>query len=259
MRYFTGIIRDITREMELEKIKESHIQITAEVQGKNELLATVSHEFRTPLQAVMSYTEALLQGFDGPLLDKQKTSLEAIYKASEHLFDVVSQMLHLANLIELPIEEMSIPASLESILNDCVTTVIPLAKKKGLTIVKNLSDGLILPYNQKNFREIFINLLSNAIKYTEKGTITVSLTSSLEEIIVRITDTGCGIDKENLSKIFIPFHKISGQSMKEHCGLGLAITKRLVELCKATIEVQSEKGVGSTFTVRIPLSTLKGA
>ena len=256
-RYFTGIIQDLTLQKEADKCREENIQATAELKGRTELLATVSHEFRTPLQSIMGFAECLLQELDGPLSPSQKTSLQKIYNSGEHLIGLVDNLLQLskARLEKPPVDLIS--CHTEIILSECIEMVLPLAHKKGLQLHKNILDKATLSANPQHLREIFLNLLSNAIKFTEKGSITATLKSRPKEILVSIADTGCGMKQEDIQKIYTPFCSIPNQRSKEHTGLGLSITEHLVKIYKGSIEVQSEEGIGSTFTVRLPQANVR--
>ena len=259
--YFTGIIKDLTLQKEANKIKESHLVIEAsmkareaEIKAKNDFLTTISHELRTPLHGIMGFTECLIQELDGPLLKAQKNSLQNIYNASKHLLDLVSELLLIAKGTAIFPSKTIETCPLSEILTTCIETLLPLIKKKKLDIHKKIPEGITLQSNTQHLQEIFFNLLSNAIKFTEKGSITVRVSSFPNDIVIQIADTGCGIQAKDLQNIFIPFSTSNEKSQEEHTGLGLAITKHLVEIYKGKIKVSSEVGVGSIFTITFPLN-----
>lgn len=259
-RYFTGVIRDITAERLAEKAKEAQTRIEAiikareiEVQAKNSFLHTISHELRTPLHAILGFTECLNEGIDGPLLEAQKVSVQNIYNASQHLLDIVNDMLQFAKDTATFYSKTIETCPISEILTKCLEVVSPLIKKKHLELHKKIQQGITLESNTQHLREIFFNLLSNAIKFTEKGSITVELLSSQDHIILTVIDTGSGINENDIKNLFIPFYTANKGTPKEHTGLGLPIVKHLIELHGGTIKIDSKIGVGSTFTVDLPL------
>ena len=261
--YFTGIIRDLTAQKEAEKVKESHLIIEAavkvrevEIKAKNDFISTISHEFRTPLHGIMGFTECLIQELDGPLLEAQKVCLQNIYNASKHLLDIVSEMLKIAKDTTTFSSTTREVCSISEILTSCLETLHPLAEKKHLEIHKKIPQDLTLQSNTQHLREIFFNLLGNAIKFTKKGSITVSVASFPNEIIIHVADTGCGIAKKDFPHIFTPFYTVNKETPEEHTGLGLVITKHLIELHGGKIEVSSEEGIGSTFTIHFPTNEI---
>ncbi len=255
MIFFVRIIRDLSEKKETEKIWTAHILMQADLKAKNDFLSTVSHEIRTPIHAIMNYTECLIQGLDGPLLEAQKTSLENVYTASKHLVDLVNGLLQFAKMTPDEYKLTVELCPLVNLMQSSIEIISFLAKQKHLEIHTDFpKEEIFLDANRKNLQEIFFNLLSNAIKFSKEGAITVTLKTFPEKIMVSVTDTGCGISEENLPKIFIPFWSAPGrETQKEHTGLGLSITKHLVELQGGTIEVVSKKDIGSTFTVYFPI------
>lgn len=257
-RLFTGIIRDVSGRAESEAMKIENLRIEVEMKAKNDFITMVSHELRTPLHAILGFTECLINEIDGPLNEAQKKSLLHSYHASEHLLQLVNGVLELSRIpfhqTEISKEECNIP----EILNICMNTIAPLADQKNIRVEKRIdSPSITVKANPKHIQEILLNLLSNAVKFTDHGEIICTVTVD-SQVIIKIQDTGIGMDPQNLTKIFIPFARInmeknrSGEAIRPGMGLGLAITKQLVEIYKGTLTVTSQKGRGTTFTVSLP-------
>lgn len=237
-------------------IQEENMRTAAEIKTKNEYLVTISHELRTPLHAIMGFTEVLLTEIDGPINPVQKNSLQRLYKASEHLQGLVNGILELAKMGAHQLDSKIEDCNVIEILKSCLDTIDPLVSQKKIVLEKRIDcSSFVIKARPQHIREIFLNLLSNAVKYTDTGKITVTTENHTHELIVSIEDTGIGIDAKDLPKLFIPFASPSTSKDKEHTGIGLAITKQLLEVYGGTIKISSQKGKGSIFTVRFPLKS----
>lgn len=251
--FFIKIIQDISTRKETEEIRVAYMLLLAETKLKNEFLSILSHELRAPLHAICGFTAGLLEGFDGPLLPAQKTSLENIQNSSEDLLKLLNNMLQTAkssnDIYNLIIE----PCSIISCLNESIETVSFLATSKEIQLEKNFSKDAFIIGNKRTLKEIFLNIFTNAIQFSKKGTIKVSLTLNQKDVIIAIADTGLEISKENLPMIFTPFWMLPSPNSKPSTTVGLALTKLLVELQGGRIEVISEKEKGSIFTIHFPI------
>ena len=267
-------VRDITGRKAVEnRLRSLREQYTAELTLKNEqlearnreveradrlkseFLASMSHELRTPLHTVIGFTELLLEELEGPLNDKQRRFLNHIRKDSNHLLELINDILDLSKIeadrMELKPEDFDVVAALE----EALAGIRPLAANKSLTLVVDAEPGIMLCADRVRSREIFYNLLSNAVKFTpEGGRISVRAAVEGETVIVAVEDTGVGIPRAEHLSIFDKFHQVghTTKGVREGTGLGLAITKRLVELHGGSISVESELGQGSCFTVTLP-------
>lgn len=254
--YDTVIIRDITERKEYEKrlIKAMHEAKEANA-AKSEFLAIISHELRTPLNSIIGFNQCLLMEMDGPVNTPQKASLQKIEKSSFHLLSLIDDILNLAKIeahkMELDLSQENIVELIESCIGEAET----LAEKKHLTLsFTPPKPFVLLQIDKMKIRQVLLNLLSNAIKFTEKGTITVTLKNEPAEVVISVKDTGIGISKEALPKLFHPFSQGDSSITRRYggTGLGLAISKKIVELHGGTIEVESEKKVGSLFSFHLP-------
>ncbi|BBO16683.1 conserved hypothetical protein [Candidatus Brocadia pituitae] len=247
-----------------EKVRLTELQnkkIEAANKAKSEFLANMSHELRTPLNAIIGFAEVLRDKLCGDLNEEQSDFVIDIHSSGQHLLQMINDILDLSKVesgkLELKYEEFELGKAIDAVL----ITLKGLASKKSLTIETTIHDpGDRLVADPTKFKQILYNLLSNAIKFTpEKGKITLQTTSLKKEnngIEVKVTDTGIGIASEHYPKIFVEFSQVdSSYSRKyEGTGLGLALTKKLVEMHGGTIGFQSTVGAGSVFFFTLPVN-----
>jgi signal transduction histidine kinase/CheY-like chemotaxis protein len=235
-------------------------------QAKSDFLSSMSHELRTPLNGIMGYAQILERSPDIP--PRWREVLHLIQKSSEHLLSLINDVLDLAKIeagkVDSVLREVQLPALVKTVVGLCRVR----AEEKGISLAHELR-GPALPAvhtDEKRLTQVLLNLLGNAIKFTARGGVSLRV-EALEERVpagrmvrFRVEDTGSGIAPEHLSRIFEPFEQVGDHGAKgEGTGLGLAITKKLVQQMGGAIEVQSEPGVGSTFTVTLPLAEARPA
>jgi two-component system, NtrC family, sensor histidine kinase KinB len=224
-----------------------------------DLIATISHQLKTPLTSLRMSIHILLEEKVGSLNEKQNELLMAARDDSEKLVTIVGELLNLKRY-EFKQKDMHLQSySPCSLINAGIEPFIIEAKDKGLNISNHVSDKLPNVLVDKNgILHVFANLISNAIKYTNAGgTITIKATEKTEAVCFSIEDTGIGIPKQSLSNIFSYFYRIPGQDNKSGTGLGLAIAKEIIEANGGTIYVESELGVGSKFHFTLPIAKTK--
>lgn len=256
---FTGIVRDISERKRSEQMflaKEFAERANA---AKTEFLSRMSHELRTPLNGVIGFAEFLVDERPGALNDKQKEYLNDILNSGRHLLNLINDVLDLA---KVEAGKMGFSPELFEIrqaIQEVCSVLQPLADKKSQKIHAKIRPGVNRVFlDQQKFKQVLYNLLSNAIKFTDDGgEIFISATMRKPddlELIVR--DTGIGIREEHVSRLFTEFEQLeSGTSRRyEGSGLGLALTKKIVELQGGRITVESEFGEGSSFTVLLPMA-----
>ena len=244
-----------------EELSQANESVMEADRLKSEFLANMSHELRTPLNSVIALSGILLARMDGDLTEEQEKQVKIIKKSGKNLLELINDILDLSKIesgkMEISLEEFYI----EDVVNDDRAMVTPLASEKEINIsfIKN-EEIPVIRSDRNKIKQILLNLLSNAVKFTPKGgSITIDATGKDGRVELRVTDTGIGIAKENLDKIFEEFRQIDGSSTREYggTGLGLAITRRFVKLLGGEIRVESEIGKGSTFIINIPV-TLDG-
>ena len=223
--------------------------------AKSEFLANISHELRTPLTAILGFAQLLKH--DPTLANQHLAFANKIHKAGEHLLSLVNDLLDLARIEAGQLTVSLEPVSLISVLAECRALMQPLAEQKGIAL--SITDDAMVGTtaviaDRVRLRQILINLVSNAIKYNREGG-SVSLTCAChnDDITLHVADTGAGLSKEQLTHIFQPFNRLGQElSQIEGTGIGLVITKRLVEKMRGKIVVESVKGQGSRFSVTLP-------
>lgn len=252
----TIIIRDITERKEYEKrlIKAMH-EAKAANASKSEFLATISHELRTPLNAIIGFNQCLAMEMDGPLNESQKESLKKIEKSSFHLLNLINDLLDWSKIEAKKMELEIASQNIVEIVTSCIEEMQSLAQQKKLNLSLLVDKPVIFAQiDRMRIRQVLLNLLSNAIKFTEKGMIKVVLTDHPNYIQIQIIDTGIGLLPEEREKIFQSFTQADSSITRKYggTGLGLVISKNIIDLHGGTITVESQKGQGSTFTITLP-------
>jgi PAS domain S-box-containing protein len=223
---------------------------------KSEFLASMSHELRTPLNAVLGHTSLLLDRLFGDVTTQQIDSLERIRAAGQHLQALIDDILDLAK-----IEAGKMPLHLEEIpLADVITEVAqqlePMVRKKRLEATYQVEDDRLFVYTDRTkLKQILLNLLSNAVKFTHSGWVRLTATRTGEHVAIAVSDSGIGIKREHLDAIWEDFRQIDQSRTREFggTGLGLSITRKLLERLGGNVEVVSSYGVGTTFSVWLPV------
>jgi signal transduction histidine kinase len=235
-------------EFEQERLREMDKQ-------KNEFLHSMSHELRTPLHSIIGLSSCVLNGVAGEIDPELYTDIETIAKSSTHLLSLVNEILDLAKLESGTVKLEKTSCAIASLIDDVLRVVEPQMESKSLTLVSNISTHLppVLA-DPRTMQQVILNLISNAIKFTEQGEIRIDAVPKDRYLIVSVRDSGVGISPEHQKNIFDRFYQTSAQYKKSEIGLGLAISKRLVELHNGQIWVESVLGKGSTFSFSLPIN-----
>ena len=237
------------------KIEEQNEKIVEANKAKNEFLANISHELRTPLNSIIGFSEVLKEGIIGELNNKQKEYINDIYVSGVHLLGMINEILDISKIESNAMNVNYSKFDLNMSINEVINVIKPLSQKKNIEIDCDISKNLELEADYQKVQQILYNLLSNAIKFTPNNG-RISILTELEDdyIVIKIKDTGIGIDSKYLGKIFGKFVQLNSVYTKKESstGLGLTITKELVELHKGKIYVESKINEGSTFIVKLP-------
>jgi signal transduction histidine kinase len=224
-------------------------------EAKSEFLAAMSHEFRTPLTAILAFAELLVDGIPEPISGPPLRHAEQILGASRHLAQLIDQVLTLSRLDAERERVKPEPADLAALARDTAALVEPLARQKGLEfVVEAPESGPVVETDANRLRQVLFNLLGNAVKFTEQGEVRLRVALEGGRAVVEVRDTGEGITPEHLERIWEPFWQAGRavQGRPPGTGLGLGIVRRLVRLLGGEIRARSEPGRGSVFTVELP-------
>ncbi len=223
---------------------------------KSEFLATMSHELRTPLNSIIGFTGILKEGMAGPVNDEQRKQLALVYGSARHLLSLINDLLDLSRIeagrLQLEAKEFAAGA----VLRECVESLAPMVRLKALECrVDDRAPGLVLRSDRKRFLQIVMNLANNAVKFTDHGSVVIEIARADDNALLRVTDTGPGIDAEAQARLFRAFSQLDGSARRHHegTGLGLYLCRKLAHLLGGEIGVESEVGRGSSFWVRLPL------
>jgi two-component system, NarL family, sensor histidine kinase BarA len=244
---------------------------------KSSFLATVSHELRTPLTSVIGYSEMLIEGLAGELNTEQRDYVQTIMDKGDNLLSLITSILDFSKIESGNLRLAKGPTNLTDVIRAAVTTVIPMGRKLNVSVEYSIADDMpSIRADAEKVRQVLVNLLGNAVKFNRKdgkvlvraecvtresqgdasGILPAALGQALELVVrIVISDTGIGIPADKLSRIFDSFYQVDGSSTREYggTGLGLAIAKNYVEAHDGSIDVSSEYGKGTTFTILLPV------
>ncbi|MGH7186278.1 MAG: sensor histidine kinase [Pseudomonadota bacterium] len=231
---------------------------------KSEFLATMSHELRTPLNAIIGFSEVMMQELFGPIGHANYKDYSGdILQSGRHLLNIINDILDVskaeAGMIELSEEVVDVADVIEA----CLRLVRPRATEKDLVIETDLPQQSVqIRADRRRLKQVVLNLLSNAVKFTQTGGITVELHGSeADGMIMRVIDTGIGISEADLKRVMEPFVQADSTLSRSHegTGLGLSLSRALVELHGGKLTIDSKLGGGTTTTVYLPADRLLGA
>ncbi len=266
------IANHLAQEIEIRKVVEDLRFAKAAAERANEakssFLANMSHELRTPLNAIIGFSEMLKDGVMGDLLPPQKKALTSIFDSGIQLISLINDILDLSKIeagrLGLELNYVDLP----KIIENCLVIIRERAERHNISLNLEIGPDIYwVRLDEVKFKQIMFNLLSNAVKFTPDGgsvlvevlkvaTVTTFLSQgeAVEVLEIKVKDNGIGIAAEDMERLFTPFEQLDSSMSKKHegSGLGLALTKRLVELHGGTIVLESKLGSGSCFTVKLP-------
>ncbi len=257
-----GYFEDSTEVHELQLARQSAAMAEAANRAKTEFLSHMSHELRTPLNAVMGFAQLLQIDESDPLSPNQRRRVALIHEAGDHLLQMISELLDLTRIesgqLALDCAEVQLPA----LLAECMDMLHPLADAASVRLLPiEARPSLTVYADATRLRQVVLNLVCNAIKYNRpEGTVRVLAESRTDGVRVQVIDTGVGISQAQLPTLGEPFNRLDHRhSTIEGTGIGLAVTRGLIQLMSGRLDVESTLGEGSTFSVFLPVSPNPGA
>jgi PAS domain S-box-containing protein len=266
-------LRDITARRQAEdalvrsrdELRAANVALERASRAKDEFLASMSHELRTPLNAILGLTEAIGEGVYGEVEERQHAALHRVEESGRHLLALITDILDLAKIQADKVELDLGPVDLESLVRASLRLVQETVRRKGLRVSSELpiaARAVLL--DERRMKQVLVNLLSNAVKFTTDGGeigLQASVATGGETLSFTVWDTGIGIDRAQMGRLFQPFVQLDSRLAREHAGtgLGLALVRRIVDLHGGSVSLESEVGKGSRFTVTVPLRPAAGA
>lgn len=251
------LVSGIAEYSRLQRNKAQKAQKQAELANKTKsiFLANMSHELRTPLNAILGFTQIMQQ--NKYYLEADYKNLDIINRSGQHLLNLINNVLDISKIEAGQLTAEIMPFNLKNMLYDVIVIMRQRAEYKGLFFRTDFQSDLpvYVLSDELKIKQILINLLSNAIKFTNQGSITCSIqfSPSKNTLHILVQDTGVGISINDISRIFEPFVQVGNTSTNKGTGLGLTISRQYAELLGGTLEAESKLGVGSVFTVKIPM------
>jgi signal transduction histidine kinase len=252
VRERTAELADLNRQLEERNREVEHAN-----RMKSEFLARMSHELRTPLNAIIGFSDLLAEESAGPLSQKQERFISHVRAGARHLLQLINDVLDVSKIEAGKIELNLADFVAEDAIAEVLSVIRPLAESKGIDTNSRVQTDLIIHADRVRFKQILYNLLNNAVKFTpEGGKVDIDAFPETEFVRVCVSDTGAGIPAEEQRAIFEEFHQVGSttKNANQGTGLGLTITKRLVELHRGAIWVESQPDTGSRFIFTIPLA-----
>ena len=238
-----------------EELGESNAQLLQASRLKSQFLAGVSHELRTPLNSIIGFSKVLLNRIDGDLNERQEKYVRSVHTSSQHLLGLINSILDISSIEAGRLALDQAEFELAALIDECVEVSLPLARGKPIKLDKSVAFDLpTMSGDRAKIRQVLLNLLSNAIKFTPGGRVSVGVKLGGDGIHVAVSDTGVGIRKEDLGRLFEPFERLENPVSRDvgGTGLGLAISKKFVELHGGKMWAESRENTGSTFHFTLP-------
>lgn len=253
-----AIYRDIThKKIQEEELRRAKDAAESADRLKSAFLASMSHELRTPLNSIIGFTGILLQKLPGPLNAEQEKQMGMVQTSARILLDLINDVLDISKIeagqLELSLESFNFKESMDKVLN----IIGPMADKKNIALTYGIDESIgQIHTDKRRFEQVLMNLLSNAVKFTDQGSVRVESGLNNGRVVTSVRDTGIGMKREDMDRLFNPFEQIdTGLARRyEGTGLGLSISKRLVEMMGGKVWAESDgPGQGSVFTFELPI------
>jgi len=249
--YATHLTLALDRARLSRALRESEARAREASQAKSNFLANMSHDLRTPMSAILGFSDVLAEGVDGALNSEQRQDVERIRSAGMHLLSLLDDVLDISKIEAGKLQLVPQDVDLSDVTSDILATLRPVADNKSLELTSRGLEGVRVFADQQRLRQVLLNLLTNALKFTQKGGVTVACEPAPSGMVrITVQDTGKGIPEDSQERIFDEFEQVESggdRARKGGTGLGLAICRRLVELHGGRIGCDSVLGAGSTF------------
>lgn len=242
-----------------QEVEDKGRELAIASEHKSRFFANMSHELRTPLNAILGFTELLQDGLYGELPDRAKGVLDRVQANGTHLLGLINDVLDLSKLEAGELSLLLDDYSMRNVIDHVVSTSFALAHAKGLELRQEIDGELPRGRgDERRLTQVLLNIVGNAIKFTDKGHVAIKARATGDSFEIVVEDTGPGIAPEDQARIFEAFQQVDNTStrLKGGTGLGLSISRRFVEMHGGTIELGSTRGVGSTFTIIVPIEVI---
>jgi signal transduction histidine kinase len=250
----TGLERKVAERTQALTVANEKLEEASKL--KSQFLANVNHELRTPVSAIIGYGHLVLRATEGQISQLQRENLQDLLHNAERLLNQIDSLLEFSKIEAGKVEVNVEPVKVKEVIHAAISTIEPNLTGGSVRFVPEIAPELpALNTDREKLRQIILNLLDNAVKFTDQGEIKITASPQNGSLKLAVSDTGIGISKEELNKIFEEFHRGDSWSTKKYrgTGLGLAIVKKFVNLLGGEISVESEVGKGSVFTVTLPI------
>jgi signal transduction histidine kinase len=239
-------------------LRQTVRELEAATRAKDRFIANASHEFRTPLQSVIGYTQRLLFERVGPLHKAQRDELEIVERSARHLLAVIESLLDITQLEAGEVQATAAPFDAGATATQVIEAVDPLATAKGIRLSVTAEGLGEIVSDETKLRQILLNLVANAVKFTPEGDVTLDCRRDQGYAVFRVTDTGPGIPQEELERIFEAFHRVRSSTIDGvgGSGLGLYVSNVLATMLGGELDVESVLGEGSAFTLVLPVDAV---
>jgi len=272
-----GALMNLVEDLNIKssEIEKANLRLQELDQLKSMFIASMSHELRTPLNSIIGFTGIILQGMSGEVTEEQKKQLKMVQSSARHLLALINDVIDISKIeagkVELSIKEFDLSGLVRSVKD----SFDPALAEKGMKLSLEMPERLMIKSDERRTKQVLMNLVSNAIKFTDQGGVRVSVRLTRDEgretkasvvlvseandrpssIVVAVEDTGIGIKREDMVYLFEPFYKIpvGGRFLQEGTGLGLYLSKKIVDLLGGCLEAESEFGKGSKFIFTLPM------
>jgi CheY-like chemotaxis protein len=249
----------------VQQLSEARLNAEIASQAKSQLMANVSHELRTPLHAILGYTEMLIEDAEQDGRQDAARDARKVQDSAHHLLKLINEILDLAKIEAGKMEITHEPVNLVELADEVLQSLGPLAKNRGnQMILVSPDDPIVVLTDGFRLRQCLMNLISNAIKFTQDGQVAVTFekqgtATGRAKYEIKVADTGIGMSAEAQSRLFEPFQQGDGSVTRVYggTGLGLALTREMMQLLGGTVGVESVAGLGSTFTLSLPAKGLQ--